>query len=102
MIKRKGAHDAAAAAETAAAEAKPSLVSRLMPKTGGGLVLRTVLLLVIPYAYLMLCGLVFDMLLKWYFMTGFIFYSLITLYVIAIVLIVLMAVKFSKNRRKGE
>lgn len=66
----------------------------------GGLVLRCVILLLIPYAYLLLCGLVFDKWLKMYRMTPFIFYSLIVLYVIAIVVIILAIVRFARTRRR--
>ena len=66
----------------------------------GGLVLRCVILLLIPYAYLLLCGLVFDKWLKLYRMTPFIFYSLIVLYVIAIVVIILAIVRFVRTRRR--
>ncbi len=66
-----------------------------------GLVLRCILLLVGPYAYLMLCGLVFDYLLKWYFMTDFIFYSLIVLWVAAIIWVIVLILRFVKAKRKG-
>jgi len=52
------------------------------------LVLKTLLLLVIPYAYLMLCGLIFDRWLKLYMMTTFIFVSLCVLVVLALLFIV--------------
>ncbi len=62
---------------------------------------KSILYLIIPYAYLFLCGAIFDALLKWYFMTTFIFFSLIALYAAAIVLIVLMCVRYFK-KKKGE
>ena len=65
----------------------------------GALIGKCILLLLIPYAYLFLCGAVFDALLKWYFMTTFIFFSLIFLYIIAILLIVWAIVRY--NRRKA-
>lgn len=65
----------------------------------GTLVLRIVILLVIPYAYLMLCGLIFDRWLHMYGMTNFIFFSLIALYVVAVVLVVLCIVWFIKNKK---
>lgn len=63
------------------------------------LVLKSLLYLVIPYVYLFLCGFIFDMLLKWYFMTTFIFFSMIALYLAAIVLIVLMIVRFLREKK---
>lgn len=63
------------------------------------LILKIVLMLVIPYAYLMLCGLVFDHFLKWYFMTSFIFISLIILFVIALTLSIWAVVRFLKYKR---
>ena len=75
----------------------------LNSKSAGGLVLRCIILLLIPYAYLFLCGLVFDKWLKLYRMTPFIFWSLIVLYVIAIAVIVLAIVRFvrlTRGRRK--
>ena len=60
---------------------------------------KSVLYFVIPYLYLIFCGLFFDKLLKWYFMTTFIFFSLMALYLVAIVLIVIMIVKFIKKRK---
>ena len=71
----------------------------LNSKSLGALIGKCILLLLIPYAYLFLCGAVFDALLKWYFMTTFIFFSLIFLYVIAILLIVWAIVRY--NRRKA-
>ena len=62
---------------------------------------KSILYLVIPYAYLFLCGILFDALLKWYFMTTFIFFSLIGLYIVAIVFIVLMCVRFF-GKKKGR
>ncbi len=70
-------------------------------KTVPGLIGKSVALLVLPYVYLLLCGFVFDYLLKWYFMTGFIFYSLIVLYVLAVVLIVWLIVRFVKSGKRG-
>lgn len=65
----------------------------------GKLIGKSLLLLVIPYAYLFLCGLIFDYLLKWYSMTTFIFFSLIALYVIAVALIVWAIVRFVKKKK---
>ncbi len=62
------------------------------------LLLKILLLLVMPYAYLMLCGLVFDRLLRWYFMTDFIFFSLLFLYLIALALVVWAIARFARKR----
>ena len=62
---------------------------------------KCLLLLVIPYAYLFLCGFVFDAMLKWYFMTGFIFFSLVVLYVLAVGLIVWAIARFAKRAKAG-
>lgn len=63
---------------------------------------KSVLYLVIPYAYLFLCGFLFDALLKWYFMTTFIFFSLIALYIVAIVLIVMMCIRYFKKHKDDK
>ena len=63
---------------------------------------KSILFLVIPYAYLFLCGFVFDMLLKWYFMTTFTFFSMIALYIVAIVLIVCMCVRYRKKKKNRK
>ncbi len=73
----------------------------LQNKTVGQLVGKSILLLVIPYAYLFLCGFIFDRLLRWYFMTTFIFVSLIVLYILAIAMIV-GAVKVYKEQTKNK
>ena len=62
------------------------------------LVLKILLVLAIPYAYLILCGIVFDSILKWYFMTNFIFFSLIALYLVAFVLVAKMIIKYRKHK----
>ena len=66
-----------------------------------GIVLRIVIMLVIPYAYLMLCGLVFDRWLYMYQMTKFIFWSLMALWAVAVVLSVLCII-WSVKARKGN
>ncbi len=66
-------------------------------KSVGTVVGKSIVLLLIPYAYLFLCGLVFDALLKMYSMTEFIFYSMIALFIAAIVGIVYMVVMFKKS-----
>ena len=64
------------------------------------LILKTILYLAIPYVYLILCGIVFDSLLKWYFMTTFIFFSLIALYIAAFVVIILMISRYVKKGKQ--
>ncbi len=66
----------------------------IQSKNIGALLAKIVLLLIIPYAYLMLCGLVFDYLLKWYFMTTTIFVTLLVIFVIAILLIVWAVIRY--------
>lgn len=73
----------------------------LSSNTLGALIGKCLLMLLIPYAYLFACGLVFDMWLKWYFMTTFIFVSLIILYVIAIALVVIAIRNYKKAKKKG-
>ena len=69
------------------------------PKTAGGLTLRIVLALLIPYAYLMLCGLVFDKWLHLYNLTLFIFISLCVLYLIALAYIAFSIVGFCRRKK---
>ena len=69
-------------------------------KKPGELVLKCILLLVIPYAFLLLWGLVFDGWLKLYGLRGFIFYFVIVLYVAALALIAIAIVKFVRTRGK--
>ena len=63
-------------------------VNFLTAKTPLGLALRIVLPPVIAYAYLMLCGLIFDWWLHKYSMTNFVFYSFIVISVIAVVFMI--------------
>jgi hypothetical protein len=72
----------------------------LNSKKIGALLVKILLLLIIPYAFLMLCGLVFDYWLRWYFMTNFIFVSLIVLYLIAFTLIVWAVARYINNSKK--
>jgi hypothetical protein len=65
----------------------------------GKLILKSLLLLAIPYGYLMLCGLLFDALLKWYSMVNFIFISSVVLLIIALALIAWAVVRYTKERR---
>lgn len=66
------------------------------------LTLKILFLLAIPYAYLMLCGFLFDYLLKWYFMTTFIFITLILFFIIALVLIVWALIRYFNQKKRGE
>lgn len=66
------------------------------------LVLKCILILVIPYVYLLLCGLVFDKLLMLYGMAPFIFYSLIVLYAAAIALVVVAIIMFIRRVRRKK
>lgn len=63
------------------------------------LVGKCVLMVAIPYAYLIICGLIFDKLLKWYFMTTFIFVSLMVLYLAAFVMIAVAIYRFVRGNR---
>ncbi len=65
-----------------------------------GFILRCVALIAVPIAYPFLCGLIFDMWLKWYDALPFIFYSLITLYIVCFVLLVLVVIRFIRQRIK--
>lgn len=69
--------------------------------TGKQLVLKSILYLLIPYLYLFACGFLFDYLLKWYWMTTYIFLSLCAFALIALALVVASVVKFFK-RNKGK
>ena len=64
----------------------------------GSLLLKCILMLVIPYAYLFACGAIFDALLRWYFMTNFIFYSVIVLYVIAIAMMAWAIIRYCRRK----
>lgn len=72
----------------------------LNSKKVSALLLKILLLVIIPYAFLMLCGLVFDYWLRWYFMTNFIFVSLIALCLIALIFIVWAVARYIKNNKK--
>jgi len=65
------------------------------------LILKCLLLLAIPYAYLLLCGLLFDYCLKWYFMTTFIFVSLALLFTVALAIIIWASIRYFRQKRKG-
>ena len=63
---------------------------------------KCILMLAIPYVYLIVCGLIFDKLLKWYFMTTFIFVSLMVFYFAAFVMIAVAIYRFMKGRRSDR
>ncbi|NCC77360.1 MAG: hypothetical protein EOM08_13105 [Clostridia bacterium] len=63
------------------------------------LVAKSALLLAVPYVYLMLSGLVFDFWLKWYFMTTFIFISLVLLTLLVVTLIIWSIVRFARQKQ---
>ena len=70
-------------------------------KSGAGLALRIVIGLLAPYAYLMLCGLVFDYWLKMYNMTTFIFFSYAILQLAGIAFAVLSIIRYvNRNKKK--
>lgn len=56
-------------------------------------------MLFIPYAYLLLCGLVFDMWLKWYHMVMFIFCSFVGLYLVAFVLVGVAIARYVQSKK---
>ncbi len=64
------------------------------------LVIKSIIFILIPYVYLFVCGIVFDMLLKWYFMTTFIFISLCVLVIGAIALIVYSIIQYNKAKKE--
>ena len=74
----------------------------LTAKSVGGVIVRIIILLAIPYAYLMLCGLIFDKWLRLYQATTFIFISLCVLYVIAIVLCIFTIKWSNEAKRSGK
>lgn len=76
----------------------PVLRFFLNSKTILALVGKIVLMLVIPYAYLLLCGLVFDWWLKLYSMIFFIFFSFIFFYLVAFFLVGLAIFRFCKKK----
>ena len=73
---------------------------KMTAKSVGALVARIVIMLAIPYAYLMLCGLIFDKWLHMYKATGFIFWSLMTFWAIALALSVLSVIWYVKSRQE--
>lgn len=70
------------------------------PQSGKGLALRIVLSLVVPYVYLLLCGLVFDRWLRMYSMTTFIFFSYVTFALIGLIVLVASIVNYVKMKKR--
>lgn len=78
-------------------------LSRLVINTSvKSLVIKSIIYLLTPYAYIFVCGFVFDMLLKWYFMTTFIFISMCVMYLIAFVLIIVSVVNYRGNKKANS
>ena len=98
MSKKEKAKKAAAPAKTESAKGFRNW-KIFHPETAGGLTLRIVIALAIPYAYLMLCGLIFDKWLHLYNLTMFIFISLCVLYLLALAYIVACIVCFTKRKK---
>ena len=72
------------------------------PKSKLDFWIRVILNLIVPYAYLMLCGLVFDRWLHLYNMTTFIFFSYVALQLAGIVAAVFTIRNNSKSRKKHK
>ena len=85
-----------------AKENEKSGCKMICPKSGKGLALRVVLGLLVPYAYLMLCGLVFDRWLKLYGMTTFIFFSYVILQILGIAAAVLSIRSYRRQKKGGK
>lgn len=66
----------------------------------GKLIGKSILMLLIPYAYLFVCGFVFDYLLKWYGATLYIAISLGIFWLIAVILIIYSIIWYIKKGRK--
>ena len=73
----------------------------LCPKSGKGLTLRIVLGLLAPYAYLMLCGLIFDRWLRLYGMTTFVFFSYGILQALGIA-VAILSIRSYQRKKKGK
>ena len=76
--------------------------SFLKPSTLGGLILRIVLFLGVPYGYLMLCGLIFDKTLHMYNMTTFIFFSYVALQLAGIILAIISIINYVKAKKSYQ
>ncbi len=82
----------------AKAQGKPKRAKK--PMTLKKLIITSVILLVVPYAYLMLCGLIFDTWLNMPEAVLFIFYSLITFWIVDIGIIIYLTVRYIRNRKR--
>ena len=96
MVVTEAETEVAAAPEKPVRKKSRKKCSILKATSVGGLILRIVLFLVIPYAYLMLCGLIFDRTLHMYNMTTFIFFSYAALQIAGIVLSILAIIRYVK------
>ncbi len=70
----------------------------LNSETVGMLILKIVILIAIPYAYVWLCGLLNEWL-KLYSMVPFFFYSMVLLAVLAVATIVYAIIRFVKKSK---
>lgn len=73
----------------------------IRPRSTKGLILRIVLCLLIPEAYLMLCGLVFDRMLHLYSLTTFIFVSYLVIALLCLAVIICSAVNYTKRGKSA-
>ena len=69
----------------------------LHPRSKSSLAIHIILDLLVPYAYLMLCGVVFDRWLRLYNMTTFIFFSYMVLQLAGIVFAIINIVNFVRR-----
>ena len=81
---------------------KAFLTKLVTPESKKGLIVRIVLGLLIPYAYLYLCGLVFDTWLHAYNMVTFVFFSYVTFQLLGIAFAIVAIVKNSKRKKQGK
>ena len=79
---------------------RSALLEKIRGQRGKKLALYIVLELLVPYAYLMLCGLVFDRWLHLYQMTTFVFFSYVTLQLAGIAMAVITITK--RGRKDGK
>ena len=102
MINTEAETEVVAAAEKPVRKKSRKKTSFLKPGSVGGLILRIVLFLAVPYGYLMLCGLIFDKTLHMYSMTPFIFFSYVALQLAGIVLAIISIINFAKANKSGK
>ncbi len=94
-----------AAARYSKKKAKKSFFKKITEnKSLGGLIIKSVVMLVVPYAYLFLCGLIDS----WLITAGyrfreafilFVFFTLMAAWIAAVVLIVLSIIKWVKRKK---